>query len=141
LKETTPCNTEPPPDTTESTLPPCGITCQEGLQLDPVNCDCIPAPSLTPPPTTNCPLACPEGFELDAYSCICNQIYTSPTPPPQCIEKDCERGYVFFDEPVCDCMLACDYIRECPPGEKWDFIECGCVSDHKFGESKSNIQL
>jgi hypothetical protein len=130
VTETTPCH-----DTTETTRPPCAITCPEGLQLDAVNCVCRDV--------TMCPLSCPEGSELDPVNCVCFPTDTSPTPtpPPQCIKKDCERGYVFFAEPVCDCVLACDYIKECPPGEKWDFIECGCVSYDRFCKSISIIQI
>jgi hypothetical protein len=123
LEKTTPSH-----DTTETTRPPCAITCPDGSELDAENCVCK-AVSI-------CGLSCPQGSELDVINCECIPTDTSPTPK-QCIEKPCKRGYQFFAEPICDCMLTCDYIEECPAGEKWDFIECGCVSYDRFRESDS----
>lgn len=45
----------------------------------------------------------------------------------QCRPSACFPPYIVMDFPICACVLACDYIRECHLGYKWDFIECDCV--------------
>lgn len=74
------------------------------------------------------PMYCPEGT-IRGNDCDCIPVMITDSTAPQCDEIACKRGYVWFPDPICQCFLACDYIMECEKGQKWDFIECGCVTD------------
>jgi hypothetical protein len=71
-----------------------------------------------------------QGQKWDFIECGCVGTpvpSTDSSPSPSCIPQSCPRGYIWGLWGMCQCVLACDYIMECPAGQKWDFIECGCV--------------
>jgi hypothetical protein len=70
-------------------------------------------------------LSCPTDQEWDIETCQCVSHFT-PSSSPSCEPQTCPRGYIWGLWGGCQCYLACDYIMSCPPGEEWDFIECGC---------------
>lgn len=76
------------------------------------------------PPSSFCPSKCQSNFELDPNTCECNCLK----------DKKCARGYYWADF-YCGCLLICDYIKICPAGQKWDFIECACIDDPKYVSS------
>lgn len=40
--------------------------------------------------------------------------------------------------PICNCLLACDIVKICEPGYKWDFIECDCMKEESSSISKES---
>lgn len=65
---------------------------------------------------------------LDEKTTTCGPKTVTETP--LCESKKCDHGYIFIPEPICDCRLACAHITDCPSGEQWDAIKCGCVRLH-----------
>jgi hypothetical protein len=85
-------------------------------------------------------LECPPGQEWDFIECGCVGTpvpSTDSSSSPSCIPQTCPRGYIWGLWGGCECYLACDYIMECPPGQEWDFIECGCVGTPAPSSSSS----
>lgn len=68
---------------------------------------------------------CPYGKIWDYIECRC--VDDPNQPSPSCAPQSCPRGYIWGLWGECQCYLACDYVMECPNGQRWDFIECGCV--------------
>jgi len=109
--------------------PPClGVECSRNQVPDETNsCQCY-CPLLP----ESCPISTDVNvvYELDSNACEC-VLKENSTSTTACVKQDCKRGYYWFQE-ACSCFLACDYIMVCPDGEKWDFIECGCVPDPDY---------
>ena len=82
---------------------PCPVNSFRGKSM---SCECIPNPTTSQPETT--------------------------APESSCAFKACEQGYYWSPEPVCKCLLFCDYIMICTAGQTWDLNKCRCVTDPKY---------
>jgi hypothetical protein len=86
----------------------------QGLSFIPDKCACDGCP----------PVECLKYFIQDPLTCDCKCGLDGPPPPA----LGCGRASQFSYQ-TCKCELACDWIEECPTGERWDlFSPCQCVS-------------